>query len=127
MFIDLEDILPEDVCKDVIEKSLPYFDEGGIETQDPELNDADVIVIVRSGRTLFRTVPGFFTNELETCIVLNDPHRSFIQNVRNAIQINRSDIHEINGYKFTMVAINPTTVRNITGNKYYSEASWLLC
>lgn len=125
MFIDLEEVLPREQFKDVLDKSLSYFEDGGIETYDPELKDADIIVLVRSGRTLFRAVPGYFTNSDETFMVLNDLHRSFIQNVKNIISVYKDDIHEIYGYKFTMVAINPTVSRNISGHKYYNKACWL--
>lgn len=122
MFISLGEILG-DKCKDVIENSYDNIPDG-IETQDPKLEGAHVIVFIQAGRTLFRVVPGFFTDITNSKIVLNDPRRTFIQNSTNIIEVG-NNIHEINGYKFTMATINTPEEWSITGHKYYHRANWL--
>ena len=127
MIIPLNKILRQDAehpnrCHDVIENSIQYFEDGGVETKDPILDNADIIVLIQAQRTIFRAVPGYFVYSGR--IIVNDHRRSFIDNVKNEIAVDGC-IHEIDGYKFTMITINSPKEQAITGFRYYHSANWL--
>lgn len=124
MIIPIEKILDDKISdkKEIIaESTVPYVDTE-------EMDICDIFAISHIGRRLIRVLPAYYVDDTKKEIIVNDSMRGFKENYSNRITINShptiNNVHEIDGYKFTMVTINTAEDRR-SGHKYYSRDNWL--
>ena len=128
MFISIEKII-----KDVFRKKEIIDTSNFVGVETDKIGDCDIIVISHFGYRLFKALPAYYTDDTKKEIIVNDPRRTFRENIENKIELvsckyNKTkflNVHEIDGYKFTMITVNILEVRSSTGLKYWPKDNWL--
>ena len=128
MFISINEIL-EDRIEDKKEIIFNSVFEG-VDTDT--MKKCDIIAISHIGRRLIKALPAYFVDDTKEEIIVDDPNRTLIENSSNKIKLSKDPskncpwhIHEINGYKFTMITVELPEYRLAGYPKYWDSDNWL--
>ena len=82
----------------------------------------DILALVYDNGGIIDSLAGYFTRTMEDEIIVDDPDRTLGQNACNKIRV--SNIHNVDGVKFTCITLNTDTEIKSLNTKYVCRDTW---